>query len=74
VLKSSDSERELSHGVEVIGAAVDELFDELGHIGTGSPVGREVADLLLGGNLAGQEKPEKTWYVLAAVDWFPPEG
>lgn len=60
MLESSDSEGELGHGVQVRGAAVDELLDELGHIGTGSPLGRQVADLLLGGNLAGQEKPEET--------------
>lgn len=59
-LKSSDSEGELSHGVEVGRAAVDELLDELGDIGTGSPVGRQVADLLLRRNLASQEKPEET--------------
>lgn len=60
VLESGDSEGELSHGVEVRGAAVDELLNELGDIGAGSPLGRKVADLLLGGDLAGQEKPEET--------------
>jgi hypothetical protein len=59
-LKSSDGQRELSHGVQVAGAAVDQLLDELGHVGAGRPLGREIADLLLRGNLAGQEKPEKT--------------
>ena len=59
-LESSDGKGELGHGVEVGRAAVDELLDELGDIGTGSPVSRQVADLLLGGDLAGQEKPEKT--------------
>lgn len=60
VLKGCDSKGELSHGVEVVGAAVNELLDELGDIGAGSPLSREVADLLLGGNLAGQQKPEET--------------
>lgn len=59
-LESSDGEGELGHGVEVGGAAVDELLDELGDIGTGGPVGRQIANLLFGGNLAGQEKPEET--------------
>lgn len=61
VLESSDGERELGHGVEVAGAAVDELLDELGDIGAGSPLGGEVADLLLGGDLAGEEEPEETF-------------
>jgi hypothetical protein len=47
--------------VEVAGAAVDELLDELGDIGAGSPLGGEVADLLLRGHLAGQEEPEETF-------------
>lgn len=60
VLESSDGEGELSHGVEVVGAVVDELLDELGEVGAGSPLGGEVANLLLGRDLAGQEKPEET--------------
>ena len=62
VLESSDGERELSHGVEVAGAAVDELLNELGDIGAGRPFSGEVADLLLRGNLAGQQKPEETFW------------
>lgn len=60
LLKSSDGEGELGHGVEVSGAVVDELLDELGNVGTGSPLGGQVADLLLGRDLTGQEKPEET--------------
>jgi hypothetical protein len=48
--------------VEVAGAAVDELLDELGDVGAGSPLSGEVADLLLGGDLAGQEEPEETFW------------
>ena len=62
VLESGDGERELSHWVEVAGAAVDELLDELGDVGAGSPLSGEVADLLLGGDLAGQEEPEETFW------------
>lgn len=62
VLESSDGKGELGHGVEVAGAAVDELLDELGHVGAGSPLSGEVADLLLGGDLAGQEEPEETFW------------
>lgn len=61
VLKSSDGKRELSHWVEGVGATVNQLLDELGDIGAGSPLGREVANLLLGGNLTGEEKPEETY-------------
>jgi len=60
VLESSDGERELGHGVEVAGAAVDELLNELGDIGAGGPLSGQVADLLLGGDLASEEEPEKT--------------
>lgn len=61
MLESCHSERELGHGVKVVGAAVDELLDELGNIGTGSPLRREVANLLLRGNFASQEQPEETF-------------
>jgi hypothetical protein len=60
VLESGDGDGELGHGVEVARAAVDELLDELGDVRSGSPLGGEVADLLLGGNLTGQQKPEET--------------
>ena len=60
VLQSGHGQRELGHGVEGAGAAVDELLDELGDIGAGSPLGRQVTDLLLGGDLAGQQEPEET--------------
>lgn len=60
VLKSGDGQRELSHGVEGVGAAVNELLNELGKLRAGSPLGGEVANLLLGGNLTGEEEPEET--------------
>lgn len=60
VLEGGDGQRELSHGVKVGRAVVDELLDELGEIGAGSPLSGEVADLLLSRNLTGQEKPEET--------------
>lgn len=69
VLESSDSDGELGHWVEIAGAAVDELLNELGDVGAGSPLGREVADLLLGGNLAGQQKPEKTFWERLLAAW-----
>jgi hypothetical protein len=62
VLESSDGNGELRHGVEVARAAVNELLDELGDGGTGGPFCGKVANLLLGGNLAGQEKPEETFW------------
>lgn len=60
MLEGGHGQGELSHGVEVGRAVVDELLDELGDVGAGSPLSGEVADLLLGGDLAGQEKPEET--------------
>ena len=60
VLKRGNSKGELGHGVEGVGAAVDELLNELGDLGAGSPLGGELADLGLGGDLTGQEKPEET--------------
>lgn len=64
VLESSDGQRELSHGVKVGRAVVDQFLDELGDVGTGSPLGREIADLLLGRDLAGKQKPEETCALL----------
>jgi hypothetical protein len=61
VLESSDGDGELSHGVEVARTAVDELLDELGHVGAGGPLGGEVAHLLLRGHLAGQQQPKETF-------------
>jgi hypothetical protein len=46
--------------VEGAGAAVDELLDEGGDIGAGSPLSREGANLGLRGDLASQEEPEET--------------
>ena len=60
LLESSDGNRELGHGVEVGRAAVDQLLNELGEVGAGSPLGGQVADLLLGRDLTGEEKPEET--------------
>ncbi|KAI6756511.1 hypothetical protein HG530_011109, partial [Fusarium avenaceum] len=67
VLESGDGQGELSHGVKVGRAVVDELLDELGEVGAGSPLSGEVADLLLGRDLAGQEKPEETCARLLAT-------
>lgn len=60
LLESRDGQRELGHGVEIGRAAVDQLLNELGEVGAGSPLGRKVADLLLGRDLTGEEKPEET--------------
>ena len=61
VLKSSHSQRELGHGMESAGAAVDELLEELGEVGASSPLSREGVDLGLRGNLTSQQEPEETW-------------
>ena len=41
-------------------AAVEDLLNEGGDGGTGGPVLGEGVDLLLGGNLTSEEKPEET--------------
>lgn len=46
--------------MEGAGAAVDELLEELGELGASSPLSRESTDLLLRGDLTGQEEPEET--------------
>jgi len=60
VLQSGHGQGELSHGVEGAGAAVKEFQNKLGDVGAGSPLGREVTNLLLGGDLTGQQQPEQT--------------
>lgn len=60
VLQGGDRQGELGHGVESVGAAVDELLQELGEVGTGSPFSRQGLDLGLRGDLTGQEEPEET--------------
>ena len=56
----SDSQAELAHRVEGRRAAVEDLLDELRNGGAGGPVLGELGDLLLGGDLAGDEEPEET--------------
>ena len=48
--------------MEVVGAAVDELGDERRELAAGGPLGGQVADLLLSGDLAGEEEPEETFW------------
>jgi hypothetical protein len=69
VLKSSNGQRELGHWVEVAWAAVDELLDELWNIGAGSPLSREIADLLLTWDLTGQKEPEETFWEWLLATW-----
>lgn len=59
-LKSGHSEGELGHGVEVGGAAVEELGNVGGKIAAGSPLSRQLAHLLFAGDLAGKKEPEET--------------
>lgn len=46
--------------MEIVGTAVDKLFDELGYIGTCGPLGRQISDLLFAWDLASEEEPEET--------------
>ena len=61
VLKSSDGKGELSHGVEVVRAAVNELLNELGDVGASSPLSGQVTDLLFAGDLTSEQQPEETY-------------
>lgn len=58
---SVNGDGELSHGVESVGASVDELLNKLGELGTSSPLLGEALDLLFGGDLTGDEEPEETF-------------
>ena len=60
VLKSVDCNGELRHWVEGVWASVDKFLNELWDFGAGSPVGGEIANLLLGWDFTSQEEPEKT--------------
>ena len=59
VLESSDGQRELGHGVEGVGASVEEILNEGGESSAIGPLGRETLDLLVGGDLTGDQKPEE---------------
>lgn len=65
MLQGADGQGELGHGVKSARAAVEELLDELGDIRASGPLGRQIANLLLRGDLTGQEQPEKTYDPLA---------
>lgn len=65
VLESSDCKGELCHWVEIAWTSVDEFLNELWNGSTSCPLGGQVADLLLAWNLTSEEKPEKTYKVLA---------
>lgn len=60
ITHGSDGQGELRHGVEGVGATVNQLLNKLGKGGPGSPLGRERLDLLLGRDLTGDQKPEES--------------
>jgi hypothetical protein len=61
LLKGSHSQRELAHGVEGVGATINNVLDVRGNGRSRSPISRELLDLLLGRNLTSNEEPEKTF-------------
>lgn len=73
MLEGIDCDGELCHWVEIAWASVDELLDEFWNIGTGGPFCGEIANLLLTWDLAGEEKPEKTYDGLERL-WLYPSG
>lgn len=60
-LKSVNSNGELSHRVKRRRGAVNELLNVLGKFRSGSKFSRKCLNLSLGGDLTGQQKPEKTF-------------
>lgn len=61
VVKSVNGDGELSHGVESVGASVDQLLNELGDGSPGSPLLGETLDLLVGRDLTSQKQPEESF-------------
>lgn len=54
-----NSEGELGHGVKGVRASVDQLLNELGNLGSGSPLLTQTLDLLVGGYFSSEEQPEE---------------
>lgn len=59
VVERSDGERELRHGVQGVGASVDQVFDKLGQFTSGGPFGGETLDLFSGGDFTSDQEPEQ---------------
>lgn len=58
VVKGRHGHGELGHGVQGGGERVEHLGDELGDLTLLGELSRQTSDLLLSGNLAGEEEPE----------------
>lgn len=58
VVEGRDGNGKLGHGVQILGELVKHLVDEGGDLGLGGELAGELADLVDGGDLAGQEQPE----------------
>lgn len=58
VVEGRDGHGELGHGVEVLGEVVEHLGDKGGDLGLLGELTGELADLVGGGDLAGEEEPE----------------
>lgn len=67
MFEGCDCEGELSHWVEIVRAAVDELGDELGDVGAGGQFGGQLSNLLLAWDFSSQEKPEEA-YSLSTIN------
>lgn len=50
-------------------AAVNELLNILGELASCSPFGRQSTNLVLGGDLAGEQEPEKTLGQRLGATW-----
>jgi hypothetical protein len=58
VVKGRHGHGELGHGVQGRGQVVEHLVDKLGDLALLSELSRQASDLLLSGNLAGEEEPQ----------------
>lgn len=58
VVQRRDGNGELGHRVQVCGEVVEHLVHECGKLSLFGELSRELANLVCGGDLAGQEKPE----------------
>lgn len=61
MVEGSDSQTELTHGMEGRRATVQKVLDEFRNVGASSPVFRQVGNLLLSGDFSGDQKPEESF-------------
>lgn len=58
---SSDGEGELTHGVESVGASINELFNEFRNLSSSSPFLRETLGLFSSRDFSSQKQPKESF-------------